>query len=438
MFNSNHRNSLKFLGMILVTGALSSPSIGVAKGRLDQAKVVDSLTREFKENYVFPETAQKMEAALKKNLADGRYKDIDDPEILASRLKADLIEVSHDKHINVFYMEKEPGNPEQSPEAAAREAAEMASANFGFKKLEILPGNVGYIDLRGFMPAEYGGPTAVAAMKYMANTRALIFDLRNNGGGSPSMIQLLTSYLLASPTHLNTFYVRKTNSEEQFWTAAHVEGPRYLDKEVYVLTSGGTFSAAEEFSYNLKNLKRATLVGENTGGGAHPVNFHYLKDIKFAAMIPFGRAINPITKTNWEGTGVEPDVKVKSEEALTKAHRLALENLLKKTKDADDKKRISWALETVKAQQSPLTLKAETLKSYVGQYGDRVIALENEQLVYSRGTRKGRLIPLDNDRFAVEGLDYFRVQFNRDGKGNFVSLSGLYEDGKTDKSERSK
>lgn len=438
MFSSNHLNFLKFLGMVLVTGALSSPSIGVAKGRLDQAKIVETLTREFQENYVFPETAQKMEAALKKNLAEGRYKDIDDPEILASRLKADLIEVSHDKHINVFYLEKDPGNPEQSPEAAAREAAEMASANFGFKKLEILPGNVGYIDLRGFMPAEYGGPTAVAAMKYMANTRALIFDLRNNGGGSPSMIQLLTSYLLASPTHLNTFFVRKTNSEEQFWTAAHVEGPRYLDKEVYVLTSGGTFSAAEEFSYNLKNLKRATLVGETTGGGAHPVNFHYLKDIKFGAMIPYGRAINPISKTNWEGTGVEPDVKVKSEEALTKAHRLALENLLKKTKDADDKKRISWALDTVKAQQSPLTLKAETLKSYVGQYGDRVIALENEQLVYSRGTRKSRLIPLDNDRFAVEGLDYFRVQFNRDGKGNFVSLSGLYEDGKTDKSERSK
>jgi hypothetical protein len=438
MLKCNHLNSLKFLGMILVTGSLSSPSIGTAKERLNHAKIVESLTREFNENYVFPETAQKMEAALKKNLADGRYKDIDDPEILASRLKADLIDVSHDKHINVFYMEKDPGNPEQNPAVEAREVAEMASNNFGFKKLEILPGNIGYIDLRGFMPAEYAGATAVATMKYMANTRALIFDLRNNGGGSPSMIQLLTSYLVAAPTHLNTFYVRKTNSEEQFWTPAHVDGPRYLDKEVYVLTSGGTFSAAEEFTYNLKNMKRATIVGDTTGGGAHPVNLHYLKDIKFAAMIPFGRAINPITKTNWEGTGVEPDVKVKTEQALTKAHTLALENLLKKTKDADDKRRISWALDTVKAQHSPLTLKAETLKSYVGQYGDRVIALENDQLVYSRGTRKSRLIPLDNDRFAVEGLDYFRVQFNRDGKGNSVSLSGLYEDGKTDKSERSK
>jgi hypothetical protein len=211
-----------------------------------------------------------------------------------------------------------------------------------------------------------------------------------------------------------------------------------LNKEVYILTSDRTFSAAEEFTNNLKNLKRATIVGETTGGGAHPVDFHYFKDIKFAAMIPFGRAINPISKTNWEGTGIDPDVKVSQEQALSTAHRMALQNLLKTTKDAADKKRIGWALESLKAVHSPLTLKAETLKSYVGQYGDRIIALENDQLVYTRGTRKNRLIPLDSDRFAVEGLDHFRVQFNRDGKGDLVSLSGLYENGRTDKAERSK
>lgn len=435
------RNSSFWLGIsafIVVTGASSSPSIGMAKERLDKAKIIETLTKEFNEAYVFPEVAQKMEATLKKNLQEGRYSSIDDPEILANKLKEDMVAVSNDKHINIFYMAKEPQNPEQSPEARAREIASMAEDNFGFKKLEILAGNIGYIDLRGFMPAEHGGTTAVAAMKYMANTRALIFDLRNNGGGSPSMIQLLTSYLLEKPTHLNSFYVRKNNAEEQFWTAAYVDGPRYLDKEVYVLTSGGTFSAAEEFTNNLKNLKRAIVVGETTGGGAHPVDFHYFKDIKFAAMIPFGRAINPISKTNWEGTGVEPDVKVSKAEALAQAHKMALQNLLKKAKDADEKKRLNWALESLKALHSPLTLKPETLKSYVGNYGDRVIALENDQLVYTRGARKNRLIPVDSDRFAVEGLDYFRLQFNRDGKGNLVSLSGLYVDGKTDKSERSK
>jgi hypothetical protein len=274
-------------------------------------------------------------------------------------------------------------------------------------------------------------------MNYLANTRALIFDLRNNGDGHPSMIQLLSSYLLPKPTHLNSFHVRKTDSYEQYWTAAHVPGPRYLDKEVYVLTSSGTFSAAEEFSYNLKNLKRATLVGETTGGGAHPVNLHYFKDIKFGAMIPYGRAINPITQSNWEGTGVEPHVKVSPEEALVRAHSRALQNLLQKSRNADDKKRLSWALETLKAQHSPLTLQPEKLKSYVGQYGDRLISWENDQLVYTRGARKSRLIPVDTDRFAVEGVDDFCLHFNRDGKGQLVSVSGHYQDGKTDKSERS-
>lgn len=429
---------LGFIVLVLVTGATFNPLAAVAKGRLDQAKIIQEISKEFNETYVFPETAKKMEAALKKNLAEGRYTAIDDPEIFAQKLREDLIAVSKDKHINIFYLEKAPKNPEESPEARAKELAAMEANNFGFKKLEILTGNVGYIDLRGFSPAEYAGPTAVAAMNYMANTRALIFDLRNNGGGDPSMIQLLTSYLLPQATHLNSFYVRKTDSYDQFWTSAHVEGKRYLHKEVYVLTSGGTFSAAEEFTYNLKNLKRATIVGETTGGGAHPVNFHAFKGIPFAAMIPFGRAINPITKSNWEGTGVEPDVKVSQDQALVTAHSMALQNLLKNTKGADEKKLISWSMETVKATTSPLTLPGETLKSYVGNYGDRAIALEKDQLVYTRGSRKTRMIPIANDRFALEGLDYFRLQFNRDGKGNLVSVSGLYQDGKTDKSERSK
>jgi hypothetical protein len=409
----------------------------MAKGRVDPAKVVEVLSREFNTYYVFPEVAQKMEEALRKNLQEGRYQSIRDPEILAQKIREDLLAVSQDKHINVFYTEKAPAHAEQSPEARSKELARMATENFGFRKLEILPGNVGYIDLRGFMPADVAGATAVAAMKYMANTQALIFDLRNNGGGSPSMIQLLTSYLLENPTHLNSFFVRKTNAEEQFWTTAHVDGPRYLDKEVYVLTSGYTFSAAEEFTYNLKNLKRATIVGETTGGGAHPVDVHYFKDIKFAASIPFGRAINPITKTNWEGSGIEPDIKVSQEQALTTAHTTALQNLLKKAKADDDKKRISWALESLKALHSPLTLQGETLQSYVGQYGDRVISLENDQLIYSRGPSRKRLIAVENDRFVVEGLDHFRLQFHRDGKGRLTSLSGLYADGRSDKSERS-
>ena len=140
------------------------------------------------------------------------------------------------------------------------------------------------------------------------------------------MIALISTYLFDEPTHLNDIWERKDNSTQQYWTLPYVPGKRLNDKPVYVLTSKLTFSGAEEFSYNLKNLKRATIVGETTGGGAHPVAGHRVDD-HFMIGVPFARAINPISKTNWEGTGVEPDVKVPAVEALTTAEKLAHEKL---------------------------------------------------------------------------------------------------------------
>lgn len=429
---------LKLLAILLLTGASFQPSRAVAKNSVDKARIIQVLMKEFQTVYVFPEVAKKMEEALKKNLEEGRYASIDDPAEFASKLQEDLIAVSHDKHINIRHFDKEPTDQGDTPAARAAALKEMQANNFGFFKVEILTGNIGYIELLSFDPAEVGGETAIAAMKFVAHTQGLIFDVRSNGGGDPSMIQLLLSYLVAEPTHLNSFYTRRTDSYEQFWTPAHVEGTRYLDKPVYVLTSGGSFSAAEEFSYDLKNLKRATLVGETTGGGAHPVNFVYLKDIKIGAMIPYGRAINPITKTNWEVTGVEPDVKVSRDDALKTAHSLALESALKKAKDPEEKRLITWSIETVKANIKPFPLPVEKMQTYVGSYGERKIALENNQLVYSRNTRRFKLIPMAEDTFAAEGLDYLRIQFNRDSKGGLVGLSNVYSDGRIDKSSKDK
>jgi C-terminal processing protease CtpA/Prc len=138
------------------------------------------------------------------------------------------------------------------------------------------------------------------------------------------MVALIYTYLFAEPTHLNDLWQRKDNTTQQYWTLPYVPGKRLDGKPVYVLTSKQTFSGAEEFCYNLKNLKRATLVGETTGGGAHPVSGHRI-DEHFIIGVPFARAINPISKTNWEGTGVEPDVKVSAAEALTTAERMAHE-----------------------------------------------------------------------------------------------------------------
>jgi C-terminal processing protease CtpA/Prc len=161
-------------------------------------------------------------------------------------------------------------------------------------------------------------------MGFVAHTDALIFDLRQNGGGDPAMVTFIASYLFDKPTHLNDLYNRKEDSTQQFWTLSYVPGERLAKQPVFVLTSKRTFSGAEEFCYDLKNQKRATIVGETTGGGAHPVGGHPVADY-FMVGVPFAKAINPITKTNWEGTGVEPDVKVSAADALTTAEKLAAE-----------------------------------------------------------------------------------------------------------------
>jgi C-terminal processing protease CtpA/Prc len=207
--------------------------------------------------------------------------------------------------------------------------------------VERLDGNIGYVRLDGFMsPAESAGKLA-AAMTFVADTDALIFDLRENGGGDPAMVALICSYLFGDkPVHLNDLYWRKGNRTEEFWTKASVPGRKFVDKDVYVLTSNRTFSGAEEFSYNLKNLKRATIVGETTGGGAHPGEMVRLSD-HFGAFVPTGRAISPITKTNWEGTGVEPDVKVQKELALQTAYLMALKKAAANAKDEELKASIN-------------------------------------------------------------------------------------------------
>ena len=173
-----------------------------------------------------------------------------------------------------------------------------------------------------FADPKFCGPTAIAAMNFLANANAVIFDLRENGGGHPAMVALISSYLFCKPTHLNDLWERKDDKTEQYWTLSYVPGKRLAEQSAYVLTSSRTFSAAEEFSYNLQQLDRASIVGETTGGGAHPVSGYRIDD-RFQVMVPFARAINPISKTNWEGVGVKPDVEAPAAEALDKALQLA-------------------------------------------------------------------------------------------------------------------
>ncbi len=283
-------------------------------GQSAREESIERLASELRSKYVFPKMGETMASAIEKSLAAGDYEEAGSAQTFATLLTKQLRDLCHDKHLRV-----RPG----SPRAPSRSPGQRASDNHGFVKVEMLPGGVGYLKFNYFSGQSAAEDTAAAAMNFLANSNAIIFDLRENGGGNPKMIAFLTSYLFDERVHLNSFYNRPTDTTSESWTQAEVPGRKLgPDTPVYVLTSNHTFSGAEEFSYNLKNLKRGIIVGETTGGGAHPVMPVQLGAHLHITM-PFARAINPITKTNWEGVGVKPDVAVSADAALEKALELA-------------------------------------------------------------------------------------------------------------------
>ena len=406
----------------------------------DRAAIVADLIKGIDETYVFPDVAVKMGEHLRERLAAGAYDDTATLRDFCERLTEDLQSVSHDKHLRVFWAPRPPDEAESETAAKERRAsriAEQQRENFCFERLERLPGNVGYMKLNCFAPAEVGGATAVAAMNFLGHSDALIFDLRDNGGGDPTMVQLITGYLLAEPKHLNSFYIRKSGATDQFWSHAYVAGPRLPDAPVFVLASSYTFSGAEEFSYNLKNLKRGTIVGETTGGGAHPVDTYRVKGYPVMAMLPFGRAINPISGTNWEGTGVAPDIAVAAADALDTAYAKALEALAERAGDEERKRSLVWLREGLQATLAPFAVGDAALRAYVGSYGPRRITLAGGALFYQReGRPKFKMVPMADGLFVLPDADYFRVSFERDAKGRVVRIVGIYEDGRRDSNDR--
>jgi hypothetical protein len=302
-------------------------------------KTIDAVSAKLNEYYVYPDVAAKMVQAIQDHQKHGDYNSLTDGSEFADALTHDLRAVSHDKHLGVMY------NPYVSPEQSGASAGPhepsaadraqfrtmMEQQNCTFSKVEILSHNIGYIKFGAFPPPDICAPTVVAAMNFVAHTNALIFDLRENHGGDPEMVEFMVSYLFPQPTHINDLTNRHENETHQYWTLPWLPGPRLADQPVYVLTSSQTFSGGEEFTFDLKTQKRATIVGETTGGGAHPVQGQPAGD-HFTVGVPFGRPINPVTKGDWEGMGIEPDVKVSAADALATAQKLAADKLANQTK----------------------------------------------------------------------------------------------------------
>ncbi|HZH31797.1 MAG TPA: S41 family peptidase [Pyrinomonadaceae bacterium] len=354
--------SLCFVVALASFNAAQQPAPPQADMTIDAAtrtQVIEETLRNLREAYVSPEVATRMEQSIRERVSKKEYEGITSAKTLARTLTEHLQAVSRDKHLRVNYraaalaegdipggvrrrvVPRAPdgGSGGSRPAGGAPVVrrggggAGEAAGNLGLEKVETLGGNVGLLDFSMFDSSPAANAKISEAMNRLSDTDALIIDLRRCRGGARNAITLLMSYLFDKSVHLSDAYDRISDSTDESWSHASVPGRRYAQKDVYILTSSFTFSAAEDVSYTLKNLKRATIVGETTGGGAHPVTGRRLND-HFFVMVPYARYVSPITKTNWEGVGVEPDIKTPAAHALKVAHLAVLKKIDATGRDA--------------------------------------------------------------------------------------------------------
>lgn len=403
--------------------------------RIIRQAVGRDIARLAREKYIFPEKGLETAQFIEAQLEQGCYDEICAPHEFADRLTADLRRVSNDQHWLVSYDSTLTsalyrGEEGASEEDMTRLKESVCRENFGIQKVEHLPGNLGYVDLRGF--AWIGFPGAgdhiVALMQLVSHCDALIFDVRRNGGGEVETLQLYVSYFVQpEPKLYDSFYYRPTHETQQFWTMPYVPGKRMPDVPLYILTSRVTGSGGEAFAYILKGMGRATVIGEATLGAAHTTDMEIVQE-HFQVEYPSGRSISPFTQGDWEGVGVQPDIAVPPEDALEVAHLHALERLIHGCQDDSRRRELEWDLEIARNTYAPLRLDETTLARYVGQYGDRTIGLEGGALTYSRQGGAWKLIPLGENRFLCP--DWLKLEFDLDERGQALSVQAVYRDGR--------
>jgi ribosomal protein L40E len=299
---------------------------------LDPAELIRNLADKLRANYIFPEVAEQICSCLQKHLHDGEYADIAEGEFLAYALTLHMQEVNHDEHLWVRWhsetLPEDDGQLRLNPQWQAEQQKKAQLENYGIHKLERLSGNIGYLDIRYLHRPEWAGDTISAAMNSVADTDVLIIDLRQCAGGFPGTIALFCSYLFGEePILVGSIYWRDEDRVQEFWTKPQVPGRRFENKPVYALISRSTFSGGEGFASVLQSRKRATLLGDKTDGGANPGTSFRL-DPHFEVFIPIGRSIDPLTGSNWEGTGISPDISIPQEQALKAAYFMALTSIL--------------------------------------------------------------------------------------------------------------
>jgi len=396
-------------------------------------QTVGAIAQIFEEKYVFADEGKKIAELLRRKLNEGEYDKINQGPVLARKLQEDARTVSQDRHIAVYYA-PDRINTMKDPELQKKEKEDSLLkdriTNHGFEEIRILPGNIGYLKLNYFSGTKTAFETAVAAIQFLSNSDAVIIDLRWNPGGESSMVQFISSYFLGDdPELLDVFHFREGHRVEQMWSLPYVPGQKLEHTELYILTSGLTFSAAEGMAYDLQSLKRAVVVGESSMGGAHPVDTVDVDD-KFLVNIPYAYSKNPITEDNFEGKGVKPDVEIISENALLKAHKLALEKRIAKENKETVKAALKWAADGIPSQT--VSLSEEVKKSYAGNYDPYEIHYENGSLYFLFGPGKLHMSPITEDYFKIENVNFFRVKITQKN-GSVAGIEVIYESGNLEK-----
>jgi len=392
--------------------------------------VVDTIAGHLRRHYVDADTGRLIAERLQARLAAGAYDRTTDPFRFAEQLGEDLRAVNGDRHLYVQYapgesrglrvgpegirmMEPSPGEEGRNlpPDLVTAERR----MHFGLGRADVLPGNVGYLEVRGFSGAPEAKDAIVDALRYLQFTDAMIIDLRRNGGGDADLVNFLISHF-TGPDTLASLTVRNRSGNEHFtrYTLATVPGPRRPTVPLYVLTSGYTASAGEDFAFVLKNLGRATVIGASTTGAGHN-NAELDAGHGFSVSVSFSRTPDPKTGAEWERVGVQPTIAVKQARALDVAHSLALKTVAEQTAEPRRKRVLELARESVEARLAARPVPAARLASYAGEYaGNRTVWVEGGKLLYSprRGAPADELVPLADDTFANGAV---RLVFEREG-----------------------
>ena len=391
--------------------------------------IIDSLNK----HYIFPEKAVSISIYLKSQLKKNAYKDLlDKPEKLAEQIGRDINIVHHDPHMRIkFDPEFVPQKIyKPTPEDIERVKKYWKENNYTFKKVEVLPGNIGYLPFNLFVDdIEAAKPIISAALKFLVNTSALIIDLRENMGGSPQMVSQIESYFFKEKTHMNDL-INQSMMDTTFMFADPAKSDSLnLSIPVYILTSRNTFSGAEDFSYAMQIAKRAVVVGETTGGGAHP-QMPFSVGQHFLVFIPFARSINPVTKTDWEGTGVIPNVKTTADKAFIKAQELIFQDELSRATDQKEKNKYLYYNNSLLINYVSKQPALNIIMSYAGTYGGLKIYLDKNKL-YCKNDNNGGAVSelkyLSNKLFVLD--QDAQIEFIKDSEGHYSDIKIFVNDG---------